>query len=69
MKLNVYGKRIEVKKSENGWKVFYLGEGLKRLAPDLFVPDSIGEEEVINYLADICHEWASDSNSRVVVLD
>jgi len=68
MKLNVYGKRIEAVKTDNGWKVFYLGEGLKRLANDLVIPKSISEDEVIPYLADLCHEWATAKNSQVVGL-
>lgn len=68
MKLKVYGKKIEVIQAKKGWKVFYLGEGLKRLAPDLFIPQSIRENEVVNYLADLCHEWATEKNSQVIVI-
>ncbi len=59
MKLDVYGRMIEVIWSNDKWKVFYLGpDGKKRLANDLVVPLSIKQNEIVNYFSDLCHEWA-----------
>lgn len=67
MKLNVFGKNIEAIKRDSQWKVFYLGnEGKKRLAGDILIPSDIGEEELVGYLADLCHEWARPNHNDVV---
>ncbi len=66
IKFNVYGKIVSVQKSDNGWKVFFLGnEGKRRPANELFIPSFISEEELEGYFSDLCHEWASDRNSDV----
>ena len=70
MKLNVYGKMVEVVRDDGYWKVFYLGnEGKKRLAIDIFVPSSTKGEDVVTYIADLCHEWATPLRNEVKRLD
>ena len=70
MKLNVFGRIVEIIKDKDRWSVFYLGsEGKKRLADDILVPSSIKEEEIVEYIADLCHEWANPKNNTVTVLD
>lgn len=70
MKLNVYGKRIEVIKTTNNWEVYYLGmEGKKRTAYDIVIPSDIQENEIIKYLEDLLHEWAKPSNSKIVEIE
>ena len=69
MKLDVYGRKIEVVKSAWKWKVFILGaEGKKRLAEDITIPSHIIESDLISYIADIYHEWASPAHNRVTEL-
>ncbi len=42
--LDVFGRRVLVVRSEDKWSVFYLGnEGKRRLATDIFVPASVTE--------------------------
>lgn len=66
MKLNVYGRKFEIIKSEGKWKVFILGdEGKKRIADQITIPSNIIESELINYISDVYHEWASPTNSEV----
>ncbi len=44
----------------NAWSVFYVGpDGKKRPAKDIIVPFAVAESELVEYLADLCHEWAS----------
>ena len=44
MKLNVYGRKVEVVKISNNWVVYYLGnEGKKRTAYDIMIPDDLKE--------------------------
>ncbi|MCP4134178.1 MAG: hypothetical protein GY754_24610 [bacterium] len=66
MKLNVYGKKIEIMKSGENWVVFYPGsEGKKRIADDIVIPPNIQQDELIEYIADLCHEWARPGFDRV----
>lgn len=70
MKYDVFGKRIEIKKNDSGWLVFYLGnEGKRRLAGDIIIPPDISEDKFIEYLSDLCHEWARTDHSEVKKLD
>ena len=66
MRLDVYGTKIEVTREGERWMVFYLGqEGKKRLAKDLTIPSDVREHEVKQYMADLCHEWATPRNNEV----
>lgn len=63
IKYNVYGRIILTQKSEKGWNLYYLGdEGKMRPAADLMVPSFIEENELEEYLSDICHEWVTDKH-------
>ena len=69
MKLEVFGKLVEVNRRNRRWLIFYLGnEGKKRTATDISIPDNISEAEVVSYIADLCHEWATPKNPEVKVL-
>lgn len=66
MLFNVFGRNIEIIRSNNGWRVFYPGtEGKKRLAEDVVIPATVEESELIRYLEDVFHEWATASNNSV----
>lgn len=70
MKINVFGKIIEVVRNDNRWEVFHVGnEGKKRLANDIVIPSNLKEEELIGYISDLCHEWATPANKEVKILD
>ena len=46
--------------------MFYRGtEGKRRAAPDLVVPNDVGESQLGQYLADLCHEWATERHPDV----
>jgi hypothetical protein len=61
IRFDVFGRRVLVVESEAGWSVFYLGtEGKRRPAHDIRVPPSVSESELERYLADLCHEWATE---------
>ncbi len=70
MKINLFGRIIEVVRNDNRWNAFSVGsEGKKRLVNDIVIPSNLKEEELIEYLADLCHEWATPVNSEVKRLD
>lgn len=65
MKYDVYGRKIEVIKSGEQWKVYILGpEGKKRIAEDIFIPSIIKKEHIEDYLEDLLHEWATPGESK-----
>jgi hypothetical protein len=70
MKLNVYGTLIEISRKERKWIVYYLGnEGKKRVAQDIHIPSEINKESLIEYIADLCHEWAKPNSRGVYKID
>ena len=71
MKLNVFGRDVEISKDSKGaWVAYYLGnEGKKRLAQDIIIPKQLAESELIEYVADLCHEWASEKYPNVTRVD
>ncbi len=69
MKLNVFGRHVQVLRCNNDWKAYYLGnEGKRRLAEDIVIPSEIKKDELPNYLADLCHEWASQNRETVTII-
>ncbi len=70
VRLNVFGKLVEVQFREGQWIVFYIGEeGKKRPAHDLVIPADISESELPKYLADLCHEWARPGYMQVEIIN
>ncbi len=68
--IDVYGRKIEIVRSCDSWDVFYLGnEGKKRTAHDIVIPQDLTENELINYIEDLLHEWATPSNNKIIELD
>ncbi|MGB5746443.1 MAG: hypothetical protein WBM69_05645 [Desulfobacterales bacterium] len=70
IKLDVFGCRVLAIKSEDGWQLFYSSaDGKRRPADDLIVPPFVAESEVVSYLEDLCHEWASGRHPEVQFLN
>jgi len=69
MKIDLFGREIEVVKHNGEWKVFYCSnEGKRRIADDIVIPATIKESELVNYLSDIYHEYASKKHPEVRLL-
>jgi len=65
-KLDVFGRLVLAKQTDDGWKMYYVGgEGKRRPALEIVVPDDISEANLEKYLADLCHEWSSARNPDV----
>ena len=70
LRFDVFGKDVLIVQKDDGWETFYLGnEGKRRVARDITVPPSISESEMIQYLDDLCHEWATARNNSVRRVD
>ncbi len=67
MRYSVFGRIIEILKIDEKWEVFFLDlEGKKRPAYDIFIPSSVKEIELENYLDDLLHEWATPQNNKIL---
>lgn len=66
LRFDVYGVRIAVQRTADGWQAFALGADGKRRRADFEVPAFIGEDEVGQYLADLFHDSASAAHPDVV---
>jgi hypothetical protein len=70
IKFDVYGQRISVSPTGTGWDIYYTGDqGKKRPASDIIIPVFIAESEIEQYLADLCHEWATEKYPDVRRID
>ena len=66
LRFDVFGRDVAIVRTAEGWQAFYLGvEGKRRPARDIIVPSQIEESSLLQYLDDLCHEWATERNSRV----
>ena len=66
LKFDVFGRPVLVMRVDGGWKAFYPGaEGKRRLAADIVIPPHVADDELCQYLADLCHEWASSTHPDV----
>jgi hypothetical protein len=71
MKFAVFGKMdIDVVREEGQWIAYRLGgEGKKRKLHDLKFPSSLTEAELLGYVEDVYHEWASSKYQSVKLID
>jgi hypothetical protein len=61
IKLEVFGRRVMAAKSSQSWQMYYLSEdGKRHPALDIMVPAFVTESEIAGFIADLCHEWATD---------
>ncbi|MFC6633634.1 DUF7661 family protein [Microbulbifer taiwanensis] len=67
-KYNIFGREVLIERSQNRWATFYQGSEGKRRNAGIFVPPEITEIELTQYLADLCHEWATERHPSVVRL-
>jgi hypothetical protein len=66
LRFDVFGRRVLVSRNEGRWTAFYSGvEGKRRIASDIAIPANTAEEDLQQYLADLCHEWATSLHPDV----
>ncbi len=65
--IEVYGERLLAERQGARWVLFYPGgDGKRRVATDLLVPDFVTtDDDLAEYLADLCHERATPMNREV----
>lgn len=69
IRLNVFGRLVAVERLAHGWQAFYIGaDGKRGIAEDIIIPPRIQEHELVNYIADLCHEWADPDHTDVTIV-
>lgn len=69
LEFDVFGKRILVERSADGWQAFRPGPEGKRSPLDIVIPASVGQHELLQYLDDLYHELATPANPCVRQVD
>lgn len=66
MRYDVYGRELIVERRLGEWVVFHTAsEGKRRRADGVVIPPTVAEEEIGDYLADLLHEFATESHPEV----
>jgi hypothetical protein len=65
--VEVFGKRLLVERTADGWRTFIPGEdGKRRPSPGVIVPRFvITDDDLLQYLADLWHESARPDRQTV----
>ena len=59
MKYSVYGRfKVEVVRQDDGWRVYRIGQGIKRPDPNVQIPPDASKPEILMALDDTFHELA-----------
>ena len=63
---DVFGRTMRAWRTIGRWQLFLVGaEGKKRPVPDVSVPPHLSAEELLTFLDDLYHEFASPSHPSV----
>ena len=68
-RFDVFGHRVAIRRVDDGWQAFDLGNEGKRRPAAFVVPAFIEAADLRQYLADLVHESAKRSNDQVTPLD
>ena len=69
LRLDVFGRRVQVVRDGQSWTAYESsGDGKRRRMQGMVIPAELSSDEVVRYIADICHEWASPKNPHVITL-
>jgi hypothetical protein len=57
---DVFGRMMAAERADGRWRLYDVGtDGKRRPAADAVVPDFVGEDALVQYLADVFHESAT----------
>ncbi len=59
MKLDAYGKLLEIVRENDTWAIYQLGEGRRSRSHDIVIPSDFNKSQVIQFLEDMLHESAT----------
>ncbi len=65
-RFDVFGRLVLVRKTSNSWIALYVGhKGKSRPAEDIRIPSNVPAKKLGEFLADLCHEWATPERPEV----
>jgi hypothetical protein len=66
IRLDVFGRMMTAERADGRWRLRDVGaDGKRRPANDVVVPGFVGEDELVQYLADVFHESATGRHPEV----
>jgi hypothetical protein len=65
LRFDVFGRRIDVERTAEGWAAFVPGADGKRRRAQISIPPEFKAEELGQYLGDLFHEAASPTHPVV----
>lgn len=68
MKINVYGRLMELEKENSQWVLYSLGEGKRSPLGDVAIPDHLNASEAVQFLDDLFHEMATPERPSIVII-
>jgi hypothetical protein len=68
LSFDVFGRRIDVEHTGEGWAAFVPGTDGKRRNAHISIPPELNADEVGRYLGDLFHESASPKHPTVRLL-
>ena len=67
IKFNVFGTLMSVQRKDQQWLLFRESDtGIRARVYDVIIPVELKEEELLTYLDDIYHEYASERHGKVI---
>lgn len=69
MKLNAYGKILEIARENGNWIIYEIGEGKKSRSNDIYIPSEYTANQVIQFLEDMLHERATPETPNIKILE
>ena len=69
VKLDVFGTRMLVERCNGTWRTYLLGVDGKRSLVNVSIPESLTQDELVQYFDDLFHEAAIPRRPAVVRLD
>jgi len=69
IKFNVFGKNMSVLNVDQQWQLFNESDnGIRSRVYDIVIPSDLTSTELITYLDDMYHEYATDKHPSVILM-
>jgi hypothetical protein len=69
MQVSAYGRELQIVRGGERWTVYDLGsESKRRKAADIKIPSDVAVDEIVQYLSDLLHEYATPRDPDVYLL-
>jgi hypothetical protein len=65
LRFDVFGRRIDVERTMEGWAAFVPGDEGKRRPAQIAIPSELNADEIGQYLGDLFHEAATSKHPTV----